>query len=68
MESSVEHDILLAYTRGQLWRAATMKSLGITWYGELLDLLAKHNLQLRVDPAREEEMVAKAIELLKDHA
>lgn len=45
-----------------------MKSLGITWYGELLDLLAKHNLQLRIDPAREEEMVAKAIELLKDHA
>lgn len=67
MEPSDDHDILVAYTRGEIPRSVAMKTLGIDWYGELLDRLAKHDLRVRLDPAREEAMVRKAIKLLRPH-
>ncbi|MVF24910.1 type II toxin-antitoxin system Phd/YefM family antitoxin [Methylocaldum sp. BRCS4] len=52
------HEILTNYCEGVISRHQAMRDLGVSWYGEVLDLMAIHGLQLKpVDPDVLEKMV-----------
>ena len=50
--SEARMGVLCAYAIGAMTRSTAMKRLGLTWYGELIDVMQAAGLRLRVDPAR----------------
>lgn len=56
--------ILAAYAKGRMPRATAMRSLGFTWYGQLLDALGHAGMSQPIVPIATMRHMAKNIDNL----